>query len=169
MFATLLWQSGGSEVAEGNSFRIYGEVHGEQAYAKVYRCIVITARTKQHYSKCMLVTGLRLYHIITPSLTLYSRISTYSGQGAAKRGLNQKSHCMIFTGDAAPRKLPEENKMNKEPIQMVPVNQTEKLDYLSRVDLAKTFPVEHNVKVKGVGMISNHHLRRLVQYVNECQ
>ncbi|MCJ1388257.1 hypothetical protein MMC18_001102 [Xylographa bjoerkii] len=100
---------------------------------------------------------------------MQSRISTYSGQGATKRGLNQKSHCMLFTGDIPPPKLKDEKKMNKEPIQMIPVNQTEKLDPRSRVDLAKTFPVEHNVKVKEVGMISNHHLRRLVQYVKECQ
>ncbi|MCJ1377602.1 hypothetical protein MMC17_000697 [Xylographa soralifera] len=150
VFATLLWQSEGSELAEGISFRRYGEVDGERAYAKVYRCIVITARTKQHYSKCI-------------------RISTYSGQGAAKRGLNQKSHCMLFTGDVAPSKLINEKMMNKEPIQMIPVNQTEKLDPKSRTDLAKTFPVEHNVKVKEIGMISSHHLKRLVQYVKECQ
>ena len=76
---------------------------------------------------------------------------------------------MLFTGDVAPPKLSNETKMNKEPIQMIPVDQTEKLDPKSRVDLAKTFPVEHNVKVKNVGMISSHHLKRLVQYVKECQ
>lgn len=71
---------------------------------------------------------------------------------------------MIYTGGTAPAKLLEETRMNKDPIEMIPVNQSEKLDALSRADLAKTYPVEHSNKVKDVGQISDRDLRRLHAY-----
>ncbi|MCJ1479181.1 hypothetical protein MMC13_007865 [Lambiella insularis] len=43
----------------------------EQAYGKIYRFVVIKPKINQHYSKCI-------------------RISTYGGQGASKKGINQK-------------------------------------------------------------------------------
>ena len=56
--------------------------------------------------------------------------------------------------------------MNKDPIRIIPVDQSEKLDPLSRVNLAKRYPMEHNIKVKEVGMVDQAHLKKLKGY---CQ
>ena len=76
---------------------------------------------------------------------------------------------MIYSDDVPPPKLPGETQMNKPAIHMDPLNQSRKLDPASRADLAKTYPVEHNVKVQKVGMISPVHLKRLLGYVKELQ
>lgn len=139
---------------------------GQEGFAKIYRLIVVQPRTKQHYSKCMSVSRVPNR---AGDLTNHSRISTYGGQGVAKKSLNQKEHCIVYTGNVAPTRLPGETNMNKDPIQMEPVTLSEKLDPLSRADLARTYPVEHNVRVKNVGMISKVHLKRLLANVQDCQ
>ncbi|MCJ1473016.1 hypothetical protein MMC13_001665 [Lambiella insularis] len=145
VFSMLMWQAGGNAGGGPSVMRF-----GQEAFAKIYRFIVVQPRCKQHYSKCI-------------------RISTHGGQGVTKKGLNQKEHCIVYTGRVAPKPLPGESKMKKDPIEMEPVNSSEKLDLLSRVDLAKTYPVEHNVRVKEVGMVSKVHLKRLLAYVRDCQ
>ena len=102
-------------------------------------------------------------------LTNNSRISTHGSQGATKKGIIQNDQCIVYTGPIAPAKLAMEKKMHKDPIQMIPINPQEKLDPLSRTDLAKIFPVEHNVKLREVGMVSNAHLKKLIAYVKSCQ
>ena len=56
--------------------------------------------------------------------------------------------------------------MWKEPIHVKAISQSEKLDPLSRVNLAKTYPVEHNIKIKEIGMVSSSDLKRLIGYWN---
>ena len=72
----------------------------------------------------------------------------------------------MYTGSKAPAKLAGE-KINKEPIQVIPLNPSRKLDERSRVNLAKTYPVEHNVKVMEIGEIRGQHLKTLVEYWKE--
>jgi len=80
-----------------------------------------------------------------------------------KRGLDQNAHAIIYTGEKPPKKLPEEKRLTKDPIQVVPVG-GHTLDALSRVDLAKGYPVEHTVEVLEVGSVSGGHLEKLVAY-----
>lgn len=54
--------------------------------------------------------------------------------------------------------------MNKQPIKIVPIDQTEKLDEYSRINLAKIYPVEHNVKVCNVGMVDENDIKILRSY-----
>jgi hypothetical protein len=91
------------------------------------------------------------------------RISTYSGRGTVKGGLDQNAHAIIYTGEKPPKKLPEEKRLTKDPIQVVPVGGHE-LEPLSRVNLAKVYPVEHNFKVLEVGRVIGGHLKRLLAY-----
>lgn len=97
------------------------------------------------------------------ALTLLSRISTYSNRGTAKDLLDQSDHSIIYTSDEPPSKLPEEKKLTKDPIRVVPVD-GHPLEAASRVNFAKAFPVEHNVKVLEVGTVSTHHLRKFLGY-----
>lgn len=91
-------------------------------------------------------------------------ISTNGGRGAAKRGLRQEEHTIIHTSESPPQRLPEEIYLNKRSIRVMPVNPTEKLDPISRVNLGKSYPVEHNVKVCLVGQIIGLDLRTLLEY-----
>ena len=54
--------------------------------------------------------------------------------------------------------------MCKEPIYVKAISSLEKLDPLSRVNLTKTYPVEHKSKIKEIGMVSSSDLKRLIGY-----
>ena len=93
-----------------------------------------------------------------------SRISTHGGRGAVSKLINPKEHSIVYTGQRPPDKLPEERKLNKEPLQVEPVDSSMILSPLSRIHYAKPYPVEHNVKVREVGMVAAPHRRRLTAY-----
>jgi len=99
----------------------------------------------------------------TRKLTLRSRISTYGERGTTKKNVDQSEHAIIYTGNKAPNKLPEEKRLTKDPIQVVPVEE-HRLEELSRINFAKAFPVEHNIKVLEVGKVASHHLRTFQRY-----
>ncbi|MCJ1377605.1 hypothetical protein MMC17_000700 [Xylographa soralifera] len=103
-----------------------------------------------------------------PSGSQVIRISTYGGQATLKKGLDQRKHTMVYSSHVPPAKLPQEKKLNKDPIRVNIVNEEEKLDVLSRINLAKTYPVEHNVKVKTVGTVKPEELKKLKAYWKEC-
>ena len=96
-------------------------------------------------------------------LILHSRISTNGDRGTAKPLIDQSEHAIIYTGDTAPRKLPEEKRLTKDPIKVVPVD-GHQLEELSRVNFAKQYPVEHNVKVLEIGQVASHHLPMFLGY-----
>ena len=77
--------------------------------------------------------------------------------------MQQKEHSIIYTGDKAPKKLPGEIKLSKAPIKVVPVNGQD-LEPPSRVNFAKTYPIEHNVKILEVGMVAKKDLRTFLGY-----
>jgi len=122
--------------------------HGDH-FEKKYRFIVIFPHTREHWSHCV-------------------QISTHDGEGCGKRGLEQKKHTMVYTGAKPPPKLSTEVGMNKDPIRMEPIDQTEKLDAISRINLAKLHVIEHNVMIKPVGKIVQSDLRKLKAYCTEC-
>ena len=99
-----------------------------------------------------------------------SRISTNSGRGTVKPGLDQREHAIIYTGNEAPPKLAGETSIFKEPIRVSPVSPEHELDPRSRVNFNMTFPVQHNVKVMEVGIICPNDLRRFLGYYqNEAE
>ena len=93
-----------------------------------------------------------------------SRISTHGARGTVGKMMNQKEHGIIFTGGEAPQKLPGEKKLNKDPIEVIPVDSTQALDPLSRINYAKPYPIEHNVKVREVGKVAQRQVRKLLAY-----
>lgn len=94
---------------------------------------------------------------------LLSRISTNGNRGTAKSLLDHREHSIIYTSEDPPSKLPEEKKLTKDPIHVVPFN-GHLLEATSRVNFAKAYPVEHNVKVLEVGTVSKDHLRKFLGY-----
>ena len=93
-----------------------------------------------------------------------SRISTHGGQGAVGKLINQKEHGIVYTSENPPRKLAGEKNLYKDPIRIVATDASQYLDPLSRIHYAKPYPVEHNVKVREVGMVSQRDHRKVLGY-----
>lgn len=96
-----------------------------------------------------------------------SRISTHNGHGTVGKLMLQREHSIIYTGEEAPKKFPEEKKLNKDPIRVIPVNSSEALESASRVNYAKPYPIEHNVKVCEVGMVARTDIRKITHYYQQ--
>ncbi|KAL8935830.1 MAG: hypothetical protein Q9211_004492 [Gyalolechia sp. 1 TL-2023] len=95
---------------------------------------------------------------------ILSPILTYRGQGAAKKGVDQNAHTIIYTGSGPPDKQASEHGMKKSPLRVIPVRADEKLDSMSRVNLGKTYTVEWNTKVKEIGDVEHNSLVRMKAY-----
>ncbi|KAL8834492.1 MAG: hypothetical protein Q9170_003727 [Blastenia crenularia] len=100
----------------------------------------------------------------TNSLWKANPILTYRGKGAAKKGVDQNAHAVIYTGSRAPDKQVNEYGMKKSPLQVVPVRPDEKLDSMSRVNLGKTYTIEWNTKVKEIGYVEQNSLVKMITY-----
>jgi len=89
---------------------------------------------------------------------------TYGGQGTRKKGVHAEDHAVIYTGQAPIFKDGEQ--ISKRSIRMVPKSSRHKLDPASRINYAKVYTVEHNVKVYFVGEIAEKHEQQVVTDYN---
>ena len=91
-------------------------------------------------------------------------ITTYSGQATTKPGVDPTTHAMVYTGVTPPQKLRGEELMYHDPLRIVPVSCEEKLSPMSRVNLGKVYPIQHNWKIRIIGDIHEISLPKLIQY-----
>lgn len=77
--------------------------------------------------------------------------------------MDQSEHAIIYTGNEAPKRLPEEKRLTKDPIRVMAVGDHQ-LEELSRINFAKIYLVEHNIKVLEVGEVASNHLRTFLKY-----
>ncbi|OBT61180.1 hypothetical protein VE03_09439 [Pseudogymnoascus sp. 23342-1-I1] len=106
--------------------------HGELAYTSI-RWFIIVASYDSH-STCL-------------------PILTYGGQGTAKPGVKPDHHAIIYTTDCPPSKLSGEPELVNTPIRIEVASPRHDFDPASRLNYAKVYTVEHNVKVCFVGRI----------------
>lgn len=90
-------------------------------------------------------------------------ISTYGGRATLKPGLNPKDHAVVYTTDKLPFCFEDETGMDKEPIGVYPTGYNE-LHRASRINFAIHHPIQHNVKVKDLGMVCEDHMPKLEAY-----
>jgi predicted secreted hydrolase len=57
--------------------------------------------------------------------------------------------------------------MSKEPIMIEPAEEDATMNPASRIRFGMTYPIEWNVKVKNIGMVSREHISKLVKYWRE--
>ncbi|KAL8720377.1 MAG: hypothetical protein Q9225_002765 [Loekoesia sp. 1 TL-2023] len=131
--------------ADSSSFGFSTVAYEELAYSQLRRFVVVKSRPKEFYSLCI-------------------PILTYRGQGAAKRGVDQDAHAIIYTGKRPPEKQANEQGMKKSPLQVIPIRADEKLDSMSRVNLGKTYTIEWNTKVKEIGNVEHSSLVKMINY-----
>jgi hypothetical protein len=122
---------------------------GERAYHKVRRFLIVSERNKGH-SICI-------------------PILTYANQGVLKRGVHPEDHAVVYTDKKNGPSLlhGEEGLMTKDPIRIEMTTPAEKLDRLSRLNFAKLYTIEHNIKVFFIGRVAKIHERALMEAYNE--
>jgi hypothetical protein len=77
---------------------------------------------------------------------------TYGSQGTNKPGVKAEYHAMIHTSREVPSPLRGEQLVMRA-VRMEPSSPQEKLDPKSRVNYAKVYTIEHNIKVCFIGKI----------------
>jgi hypothetical protein len=93
---------------------------------------------------------------------------TYTGQGVNKKGVKAKYHAVIYTGKKPVTFEGEKSKgLKMSPIKMIPISSRHKLDSASRLNYAKQYTVEHNVKVWFVGEVAQESEAQLVEDYNK--
>ncbi|PMD47651.1 hypothetical protein L207DRAFT_576419 [Hyaloscypha variabilis F] len=145
----VLWSepagAGGTEITEQN---VQNTKFGEKAYHKVRRFIVM--RSDRGHSICI-------------------PILTYGYQGVLKPGVHPETHTVVYSNPRdGPRFLKGEKKLiRKKPIKIDIKDPSEKLDPISRLNYAKIYTVEHNVKVLFIGKVADNYEHEVVMAFNE--
>ncbi|EAT81124.1 hypothetical protein SNOG_11416 [Parastagonospora nodorum SN15] len=120
---------------------------GQLIYSQIRTFVVVAVRHTSHFVEACC-------------------IHTYGGRGTMKPGCNPVEHTAMYLTGTEPNITPAELErgMNKEPIEVVPVDKTQKLAPMARVRLGKIYSIETNVKVKDVGLVRDDHLTKLMDY-----
>ena len=97
-------------------------------------------------------------------------ILTYGYQGVLKRGVHPEDHAVVYSSKTkGPYVLDqEEGLMTKHPIRIELFKADQKLDPLSRLNYAKLYTVEHNVKVFFIGRVAKNYEKDVKNGYNEA-
>jgi hypothetical protein len=95
------------------------------------------------------------------------RISTYSGQATTKPGVAAHQHAAVISegGTAVPHWKGEQ--LSKDPIEVKLENMEVMIDGMSRINFAKPYTVEHNIRVKNIGRVVGESVARLESHFHE--
>jgi hypothetical protein len=79
-------------------------------------------------------------------------------QATTKRGVKAEDHAIIWTREHArdqpPREISREAKLVLRPVEVIPRTPRDKLQKESRLNYAKIYTIEHNVKVVFIGDVA---------------
>ncbi|KAI9792170.1 MAG: hypothetical protein M1816_002710 [Peltula sp. TS41687] len=95
-------------------------------------------------------------------------ISTYTGRGTTKYGLNPANHAVIYIGSEPPL-LAGETGIVKRPIRVEPARPHIRLDKASRIDFGTVHTIEHNSAISEVGMVSHRSMNHLLRYWEQAR
>ncbi|KAF2251135.1 hypothetical protein BU26DRAFT_276633 [Trematosphaeria pertusa] len=113
----------------------------------------------------------RRFVVIRPKAThcVCLPINTYQGQATTKPGVVAQDHAAVVMLGEEPKLHPEEKQLTKEPMFITLENKsTGPIDPMSRINFAKVYTVEYNVKVRNIGRIVSDSIWRMDQYFAEC-
>lgn len=94
----------------------------------------------------------------------FSPIRTYGSRGVARNDILKHQHAIIHTGEISPRPLKDEKPRNIDespmlwPIRVRAKRRADKMDPKARVNFAKMYSIERNVKVCEFGAVHPDHL-----------
>jgi hypothetical protein len=95
-------------------------------------------------------------------------ILTYGHEGLTRHGVNPEDHAVVYSSkQQGPRILAgEERLITKRPVRIDLDNPAHKLDPTSRLNYAKIYTVEHNVKVLFIGRVANKYKQEVTTTFN---
>jgi len=96
-------------------------------------------------------------------------VLTYSGRGVTKPGVHAHEHAPLYIEGRRPQLLDEEwdRGLTRKAIAVVPDRRSDELHPVSRLNYAKVYTIEYNVKVCSVGQVSKRSEWDLTQAYNE--
>ncbi|KAH8744526.1 hypothetical protein BGZ57DRAFT_291368 [Hyaloscypha finlandica] len=86
-------------------------------------------------------------------------VMTYQRQGLTKHGAQPEHHAAIYSEKPVTY---EDEGLTKKPIRVEMSNPKEKLDPISRINYAKVYTIEYNVKVYFIGRVHEDYLHQLI-------
>jgi hypothetical protein len=104
----------------------------EQAFLEIARFVMVKA--KSSHSLCL-------------------RISTYGGQGTTNSGLNPAEHAAVVPEGGTVELHPAENLVHGA-IEVKIEGEDVGVDPMSRINFAKIYTIEHNIRVRNVGRVT---------------
>jgi hypothetical protein len=108
-----------------------------------------------------------IIHVLKVYTNIHRSIATNGGKGCARRGLVKWQHSVVYTSKDQPKLLPGERPAQGElgmmpAIRVKPLHRAQKMDPASRINLAKIYTVEHNVKVYDFGSVESGYISKLL-------
>jgi hypothetical protein len=94
-------------------------------------------------------------------------IMTYRAQGTNKNGVRANHHAIIYTEQPNMMYGEGERGLTRRPIRVIPSEPQHKLDPASRLNYAKIYTVEHNVKVWFIGKLAPESQEPVVTDYNQ--
>jgi len=101
------------------------------------------------------------------SFSVCLRISTYSGQATTKPGVAAHQHAAIILQGSQVVMHEKGERLSKQPIEIKVEEADIDVSAMSRVNFAKPYTVEHNVKVRRIGRVVGDSVKRLERYFAE--
>lgn len=141
----ILWtETAGNNIGE-SEFVTRG-LYGEKVFSKIRPFIVVR---EQKGGCCLCVP-----------------MYTYGGLATKKPGINPMDHAMAYDVRKNPILLPGEKKLRKLPI-AIKIENTDKFEPTTRINFARIYTIEHNVKALKVGRVIEKHIPLLKKYYKE--
>ncbi|CAN9130125.1 unnamed protein product [Alternaria alternata] len=95
------------------------------------------------------------------------RISTYSGQGTTKPGVIANQYAAVIPQGNQVVLHEKGEDLSKEPIEIKVENPDVDVNVMSRINFAKPYTIEHNVKVRNIGRVVGDSVKKLERYFAE--
>jgi hypothetical protein len=114
---------------------------------------------------------IRRFVVVRPKATfcLCLPIHTYSGQGTSKPGIAPQDHVAVVPEGGEVCYHENEAKLTKSPVYIkVEDTSTGPVSPMARLNFAKIFTVEYNVKIRPIGRLIPDSIWRMDQYFMEC-
>jgi hypothetical protein len=92
---------------------------------------------------------------------------TYGGLGTAKYGCHTEDHAIIYSTEF-PILQKDEGELGYPPI-FCKMKEGHQLDSASRLNFAKVYTVEHNVKTQFIGQVADEYEQSVVSSYNKAQ
>ncbi|KAG2421228.1 hypothetical protein HFD88_000844 [Aspergillus terreus] len=140
---SVLWHENAGAASHKTEATFIAGQFGEPVYSHIRRMVVV-----KEYGDCAWCFP----------------IYTYQGRGVSKNAVDASKHAVIYMEGSKPATLPSEPRMLSKALELRPLCSDDKLSPMARLNFGKLFTVEHNVKVRPIGKISEQSMPDFLAY-----